>query len=188
MDLTGINLNDYPALAVPHHYPWAPMYVQFKLLSAEVDDAMIANVCVVSFVGAQVVLTHMDTNHWNHAGGTRKPGEAIIETARRELMAAAGAELLSFHPFGLFESRSLADKPYRPHIPHPVRFGLIGYGDVAVTGRPTNPPDGETVMEIRQVELAEAKRFSIEENSGFDEMWSQVLALAVRGRSEEFKC
>jgi 8-oxo-dGTP pyrophosphatase MutT (NUDIX family) len=184
MDLPGIDLSDYPLLAAPFHWPWGPIDGQFKLLANEVDDAKVANVRIVSFVGDKVVLAHMDYRHWNHPGGTREPDEAIMDTARRELMEEAGAELLSFHPFGAFEAHSLAAEPYRPHLPHPDHVGLVGYGDVVVSGQPTNPPGGETVVEVRQVDLAEAGRLLIADESVFGEMWFQVLELAVKIRNE----
>ena len=68
--------------------------------------------------------------------------------ARRELLEEAGAQLLTFELFGAWHCRSSAPAPYRPHLPHPESYRVVGYGEVALVGAPTNPPDGEQVIEV----------------------------------------
>lgn len=48
--------------------------------------------------------------------------------------------------------------PYRPHLPHPEKAWLWGWADVEVVGPPTNPDDGEQVVEVRTFSLSEAAR------------------------------
>lgn len=40
------------------------------------------------------------------------------------------------------------NKPYRPHLPHPRAYWAYAIADVHVVGAPTNPADGETVVEV----------------------------------------
>ena len=52
---------------------------------------------------------------------------------------------------GAWVCRSAAPAPYRPHLPHPEFFRLVGYGDVALVGQPTNPQHGEQVAAVEVV-------------------------------------
>ena len=46
---------------------------------------------------------------------------------------------ITFKPFGAWHYFSTAPKPYRPHLPHPEFYRLVGYGAVEIIGTPTNP-------------------------------------------------
>lgn len=71
--------------------------------------------------------------------GTLEPGEGYLDAIKRELMEEAGAVLKTFHLVGAWHCHSLADKPYRPHLPWPEFYRLLAYGEVELSEPPTNP-------------------------------------------------
>jgi 8-oxo-dGTP pyrophosphatase MutT (NUDIX family) len=153
--MNAISLQDYPVLS--DVIDWGPVRARF-VLSETFDEARVSNVTVIPFAGEQVVVFRVEGGLWELPGGTLEPGERYPEAARREVMEELGGELLSFRVFGRLDCESSADKPYRPHIPHPKFIRLVGYGEVSLVGEPTNPPDGERVAAVETVELAEAVR------------------------------
>ena len=82
-------------------------------------------------------------------GGTREPGESLHDLARRELREEAGA-VLEGEPryFAAHVADSNRDKPFRPHLPHPRTYWAYATAQVRLVGQPTNPEDGETVVEV----------------------------------------
>lgn len=82
-------------------------------------------------------------------GGTREPGESLVELARRELLEEAGAELVG-DPccFSAHVADSGRDQPFRPHLPHPRAYWAYAMARVRLLGAPTNPADGEAVVEV----------------------------------------
>ncbi len=155
----AITAQDYPYLAqarTGERQRW-----QFELRTAPPPANLISNVYSVSFIGAQCLLIrmlHRQREVWDLTGGTLEPGETYREAIRRELMEEAGARLLTFEPFGAWHCWSLAPAPYRPHLPHPESYRVVGYGEVELVGSPTNPPDGEQVIEVACVSVEEAVR------------------------------
>lgn len=82
-------------------------------------------------------------------GGTREPGESLAELAGRELMEEAGAVLEGeLQHFAAHVADSARVTPYRPHLPHPRAYWAYAVAPVQVVGTPTNPRDGETVVEV----------------------------------------
>jgi len=55
------------------------------------------------------------------------------------------------------------EQPYRPHLPHPRAYWAYFIADVRVVGAPTNPVDGETVVEVLTLPPAAAADY-IEEH------------------------
>jgi len=89
------------------------------------------------------VIAHVDVQHlvdaiWiSDAVGHRKPSVEIFTPA------LTTAEVrFPFTVFGGFWMESLADGPYKPHLPYPVAYRVVGIGEVELTGLPTNPPGG----------------------------------------------
>lgn len=154
-----ISTKDYPYLAqvrTGDRQRW-----QFELRAAPPPANLISNVYVVSFIGAQCLLIrmlHRQREVWDFTGGTLEPGETYLDAARRELLEEAGAQLLTFEPFGAWHCWSSAPAPYRPHLPHPESYRVVGHGEVALVGAPTNPPEGEQVIEVACVSVEEAVR------------------------------
>ena len=153
----AISTKDYPYLAQVR--TGARQRWQFELRAAPPPAHLISNVYAVSFVGAQCLLIrmlHRQRQVWDLTGGTLEPGETYLDAIRRELMEEAGARLLTFEPFGAWHCWSSAPAPYRPHLPHPESYRVVGYGEAALVGSPTNPPDGEQVIEVACVSVEEA--------------------------------
>ena len=105
---------------------WGAVSAHFERRSETPPDALISNVTVVPFIGDRVVIIRLADGSYEVPGGTREPGEAYLETARRELIEEAGARLLDYVPFGAWRCTSSAEKPYRPHLPHPEFYRVAG--------------------------------------------------------------
>ena len=82
--------------------------------------------------------------------------KAIRTRSSRELIEEAGARLITFDPFGAWHCFSTAPKPYRPHLPHPEFYRVVGYGPVEIIGSPENPEGGEQVASVEFVPIEEA--------------------------------
>lgn len=148
----------YKHLFAATTWPWGPTRVAFRQSTEVPPNDLISNVTVVPFVGEQCVIIQLETGNWEVPGGTLEPGERYLDTARRELLEEAGAKLVSAQVIGAWECYSLAAKPYRPHLPHPKFYRLALSAEVAITGTPTNPEDGERVALIECVTVNEAAR------------------------------
>jgi 8-oxo-dGTP diphosphatase len=78
--------------------------------------------------------------------------------AARELTEEAGVSLAGpLHWIGAHHCTSDRPGPYRPWQPHPNTAWLWCYADVRHEGAPTNPADGEQVVEVRVAEPEEAQ-------------------------------
>lgn len=123
----------------------------------------VTNVVLVPFVGDRIVVLRLPTGH-STVGGTVEPGEHWCVTATRELREEAGARLRPdstgplLHPFGILRCRSHAPQPYRSHQPHPFHARVAAWCEVEIAGEPTQPEDGEQVVEVLLVDLDEARR------------------------------
>jgi 8-oxo-dGTP pyrophosphatase MutT (NUDIX family) len=140
---------------------WGTVSAQFARLEQPPDDALVSNVNVVPFIDENVVVVRVETGEYEIPGGTREAGESIVETIARELREEAGARLLDYTPFGAWRCFSSREKPYKPHLPHPVFYRLVGYGNVQLVSVPTNPDDGEQVVSVEVVTVEQAaERFT----------------------------
>ncbi len=154
-----ITTKDYPYLAqarTGRRSSW-----QFVARTAPPPANLVSNVNVVPFIGAHCLLVrmlHRGREVWDIPGGTLEPGETYLDAAHRELMEEAGARLLTYKLFGAWHCWTSAPAPYRPHLPHPESYRVVGYGEVELVGSPTNPPDGEQVIEVACVSVEEAVR------------------------------
>jgi 8-oxo-dGTP pyrophosphatase MutT (NUDIX family) len=118
---------------------------------------LIGNVNIVPFIGENAVVLRVASGHPEIPGGTLEPGEDYLAALRRELREEAGADLLSWTLLGAYRCHSVTGEPYRPHLPHPDFYRVVGYGEIALVGQPTNPVGGEEVVEVSvlPVEAAE---------------------------------
>ncbi|MFJ3792406.1 NUDIX hydrolase [Kitasatospora sp. NPDC090091] len=168
----------FPALHAPQYWSWGRYDARFSL--ALPPDELITNIHLVGFSEGRVVLCRDERDHWFLPGGTREHGESIESCLVRELREEAGARLLG-EPAWLGAHRCVTDlpEPYRPWQPHPEKAWLWGWAEVAVESAPTNPDDGEQVVEVRAVEPAEAQRLLV---GGRDAWWGELIGLAVELR------
>jgi 8-oxo-dGTP diphosphatase len=147
----------YPHLFRREKWKWAAAHVTFS--TALPDDALVTNVHIAGFVGDDLVVCRTAKNDWFLPGGSREKGETVEQCAARELLEEAGARLVSpLRLFGAHYVASYQDHPTRPGNPHPLRAILWCTADLVVDALPTNPPDGEQVLEVRTVPVPEAQR------------------------------
>lgn len=152
--------NDKDAGSLAGQYPglfqkmmWGSMQVEFQLLKTDLSPLLIANVNIAPRLGDRWLIIRLSNGDWEIPGGTLEVGEDYLAAARRELWEEAGARLLSFQLFGAWRCFSLAAKPYRPHLPHPEFYRVVGVGEVELVGQPENPVDGEQVVSVEAVTL-----------------------------------
>ncbi|MEU4603449.1 NUDIX domain-containing protein [Kribbella sp. NPDC023972] len=152
--------DQFPELFTRAPFQWGGvaddrLEVQFVL--ERPADHLVSNVKVIGRSGGGVVVCASDQGWRFLPGGTREPGETIDDTARRELFEEAGAVITGPLTWvGAFKVHHPGSTPYRPHLPHPISYWLYVAADVVVQERPTNPADGENVIEVLTLEPAEA--------------------------------
>ncbi|GIP36053.1 NUDIX hydrolase [Paenibacillus sp. J2TS4] len=154
-----VNKKLYPNLF--QTYDWGQIISQFDVYSP--PESLISNVNIVPFLDEKCILIQLDNGHWEMPGGTLEPEEHYQSALIRELMEEAGARLVSpFIVFGAWKFVSSTDKPYRPHLPHPIYYRAVGYGDVELVSAPLIPEDGEKVVAVEAMTLLKAKQQFIE--------------------------
>lgn len=139
-------------------------------------EHLVTNVHVVGFVGDRIVVCRDHPDVWFLPGGTREPGESIEDCAARELEEEAGARLagpLSW--IGAYRCTSDRPEPFRPHQPHPEKAWLWCMADVVLDGAPSNPVDGEQVLEVRAVDPAEAQELLLTDGDWLPELVGLAL-------------
>ena len=142
----------YPALFSPGQQ--GQLQVSFELLEIAPPEELISNVNLIPTAGDQWLVIRDKNDHWDIPGGTLEPGETYLQTIQREMREEAGAQLHTFQLFGAFHYHSSAEEPYRPHLPHPEFYRVVGVGKVEVIGVP-NDPDAH-VIGIELITVAQA--------------------------------
>ncbi|SEL38674.1 NUDIX domain-containing protein [Streptacidiphilus jiangxiensis] len=179
----------FPRLHAPQFWAWGGYDAQFAAVMPE--DRLVTNVHLIGFAplpdtpegpgpGDGVVLCRDERDHWFLPGGTRERDESIDDCLARELREEAGARLLDA-PVWIGAHRCVTDRPtpYRPWQPHPEKAWLWGWAEVVVDSAPTNPEDGESVVEVRVMPPQEAQELL---TRGRDGWWAELVALAVESR------
>ena len=176
-----IDLKFYPALNTERRWPdgcW-----QFELFSQVPEPELVANVNMVPFTNGKLVMLQFNHKIWEIPGGTLEPREPFLDTIRREVMEEAGAEVRSFTLFGGFRMESFQAKPYRSHLPYPVTYRLVGYGDVEITTLPSYGGHQGRITAVDLVDLPEAvERFQAIDRPDIAELYRLAVALRARKR------
>lgn len=146
----------FPELSTPVR--WGPVEAVFAPRRRLPPQSLIGNVNLVPFAGDLAVVLRMADGRPEIPGGTLEPGENYLTTLERELTEEAGARLLTFTLLGAWRCHSAAAETYRPHLPHPDFYRVVGYGDVALVGKPTNPVDGEQIATVDLTPVEEVSR------------------------------
>lgn len=164
----------FPDLFQPWQVDYAPVSAQFG--TARPDDSLISRIHVVARADGGVVVCR-SANGWRFLpGGTREPGETVEQIVDRELAEEAGARRTGALTWiGAHRAESHGAAPYRAHLPHPLAFWAFVATDVVLEHPPTNPDDGEEVVEVGVLPVAEAIAFLVPE----DPVHADVLRLAA---------
>jgi 8-oxo-dGTP diphosphatase len=167
----------FPDLFAPAFWHWGELDTQFTL--ERPPDELISNVHVVARAEGGIVVCRNDLGWRFLPGGTREPDEPIEETARRELIEEAGARLTSGLTWlGGHRADHRRPGPYRPHLPHPVSYWINVVADVEVVQAPTNPPDGEQVVEVLVLPPEKAIEF-LDQHNDNDGLMADLVRLAM---------
>ena len=146
---------DFPHLFNEHIWSWGPVKTLFE--PSEPPFELVSNINIVPFNETGWLIVRQQIG-WGIVGGTLEPGETYMDTLRRELLEEAGCELVNFELMGALRMEFLTEQPYRPHLPFPISYRLIGVGKVRRITTPTNPADGEEILEVATFGLEEACR------------------------------
>ena len=153
-----ISKSDFPNLF--GDTSWGTITCRFEPLNEMPPLNLISDVNLVPCKGDRWLILRLQTGEWEVPGGTLEPGESYSDAIRRELIEEAGARLITFEPLGAWHCFSTASRPYRPHLPHPEFYRLVGYGTVEIIGNPENPEGGEQVASVEFVPIeAAVQRF-----------------------------
>lgn len=143
----------YPDLFAPAR--WGSVAVQFVRLDEPPPAELIANVNIAAYTAGGWLLLELTSGLWEIPGGTREPGESWQDALMRELLEETGARLVTRRVIGAWACVSSAERPYRPHLPHPRFFRCVLLGQALPVGRPQRPPGGEDVKAVHELRLAE---------------------------------
>jgi len=154
---TSVYKEKYPNLFGT--YDWGKSVSDFDVYEEIPPERLISNVNIVPFIEDKCVLIRLDNGNWEIPGGTLEANESYKAAIERELIEEAGARLVApIKVFGAWKFISSAEKPYRPHLPHPIFYRVVGYGEVQLISAPVIPEDGEKVAAVEAMTLQEAKQ------------------------------
>jgi 8-oxo-dGTP diphosphatase len=164
----------FPALFAESYVDYADCRLGFT--TRPVPDELVARLHLVAVTPQRHVIVCRTIQGWRFLpGGTREEGESLVELARRELIEEAGARMTGgAEIFASHVADSLEDGPYRPHLPHPRAYWAYAVTEAEVVASPTNPYDGEHVVEVLALAPAQAADYL----AGHDPLHADVVRLA----------
>jgi 8-oxo-dGTP diphosphatase len=164
----------FPALFAPLYIDYANADVTFTTEAP--PDELVARIHCVAVVPDGGVIVCRSVQEWRFLpGGTREPGETVARAVTRELLEEAGARVTGeVRVFASQVAQSRNPGPYRPHLPHPLSYWAFAITTAEVVQQPTNPPDGEQVVEVLTLPAPEAAAWLAEH----DPVSADVLRLA----------
>jgi len=154
----GVNwAGRFPELFRPRFEEYAN--ADLELCLGEPPDEQVARLHAVAVDPEGYVVVCRSVEEWRFLpGGRREPGETLDALCRRELREEAGCTVLG-DPGPVFvfhRATSRNADPHQAHLSHPVSAWAYVVARVEVTGPPTNPADGESVVEVVRLPVAQA--------------------------------
>jgi len=169
----------FPELFRERHVAYADCTIRYR--TGPPDPDLVSRLHLVAITPENQVVVCRSEQGWRFLpGGTREPGESLEELGRRELREEAGAALTGeLHCFSAHIADSNRRAPYRPHLPHPRTHWAYAVAEVRLTGDPTNPSDGETVVEVLTLTPADAANYLAGENPIHADVLRHAVALGL---------
>lgn len=146
----------FPAVFARQTWAGGVSILGFTLSDILPPEDRVSSVNLVPFVGEDCIMIEATGLGPMVPGGTRDPGEELLDTAARELMEEAGARLRSWSPLGWWSQHSNLPTPYRPWLPHPDFLRLFLIGEVEIVSSPTQPDGGEAIERVLVLPAGEA--------------------------------
>ncbi|HEY9292029.1 MAG TPA: NUDIX domain-containing protein [Microlunatus sp.] len=146
----------FPELFVPSYVDYANADVTF-MVGLPPDELVSRIHCIAVDSAGRLIVCRSDEEWRFLPGGKREPDEPLAETVARELLEEAGAKISGeVLIFAAQVAHSNNDGPYLPHMPHPLSYWAFAITTADVIQSPTNPDDGEQVVEVLSLPVAEA--------------------------------
>jgi 8-oxo-dGTP diphosphatase len=147
----------FPQLFGTTRHAYANADLEFRL-GAPPDD-LVTRLHLVAIDDDGMVVVCRSVEEWRFLpGGRREQGESLHQVAERELLEEAGCSMVG-RPGRVFAHllvRSHGAAPHRAYFPHPQSAWAYAVAHVQMAGPPTNPEDGEAVVEVRRLPVPEA--------------------------------
>lgn len=149
----------YPNLFQKATWSSGPTSIQFVSENFP-PESLISNVNAVPVTSAgRYVILELADGTLEIPGGTVEQQEVPLDALRRELLEEAGAAIESAEYIGSWQMISQAEKPFRPHLPHPVAYRVVYRCQVTLISKPQIPEDGgELVVAVHSLNLIDAIR------------------------------
>ena len=163
----------FPRLFCESYVGYADCRLSFT--TAPAPDHLVSRLHLVALTAQGHVVVCRSEHGRFLPGGTREPEETVSALARRELLEEAGAHLVGdIRHIASHVAVSRRDQPFRPHLSHPRAYWAYALAHVDVTHPPSNPPDGEQIVEVLELPPLEAAAYLDEH----DPLHADVVRLA----------
>ncbi|MCL2516585.1 MAG: NUDIX hydrolase [Microbacteriaceae bacterium] len=143
------------------------------------DPSLIHRVHLIAQPEPGLVTVCESEEWWRFLPGGRLEAYEDAETAaRRELLEEAGVAPTSEPSFFFSHiATSRLDRPYLPHVPHPVYWWTYALCSVRVVGAPTSPVGGERITAVHHMWVPDAITWLAADDT--DSAHGEVLRLAA---------